>query len=74
MYSIVILVCTKPSIHRLTKGKHYEAKPYINDHSYNLLKVKDDSGEFYMYSTNRFITVEQWKDNLRKMLDKNKIC
>jgi len=69
----MILVCARPSIHRLTKGKKYEAKPYINEHSYNLLMVKDDSGGFYMYSTNRFITVEQWKDNLRKMLDKKKI-
>lgn len=53
----MILVCINPS-DRLTKGKHYDAKPVINDHSYNLLMVKDDTGENYMYSTNRFITVE----------------
>jgi len=69
----MILVCINPS-DRLTRGKKYEAKPLINQHSYNLLMVKDDIGENYMYSTNRFITVEKWKDNLRKMLDKKKIC
>ena len=65
----MILVCKKPS-DQLTKGKKYEAKPVLNEHSYNLLMVKDDTGETYMYSTHRFITVEQWKQNLRKMLDK----
>jgi hypothetical protein len=69
----MILVCINPS-DRLTKGKKYEAEPFISEHSYNLLKVKDDTGEFYMYSINRFITVEEWKNKLRKMLDKKKIC
>jgi uncharacterized protein YrzB (UPF0473 family) len=63
----MILVCKNPS-NGLTKGRHYNAVETSSSHQYNLISIIDDSGVEYFYSKNRFITLEQWKENARRML------
>jgi hypothetical protein len=48
----------------LRKGKHYE----VVDLATNMVAIIDETGGKFYYSDKRFITPEQWKDNLRLML------
>jgi hypothetical protein len=48
----------------LKKGKHYE----VVDTATNMVAIIDETGGKFYYSDKRFITPEQWKDNLRLML------
>lgn len=48
----------------LRKSKHYE----VVDIATNMVAIIDETGGKFYYSDKRFITPEQWKDNLRLML------
>jgi hypothetical protein len=48
----------------LRKSKHYE----VVDLATNMVAIIDETGGKFYYSDKRFITPEQWKDNLRLML------
>jgi hypothetical protein len=60
------LICSKPVIGYTTKGKSYKIVKVHTNH--NMLSVISNDGNEYMYSANRFITLEQWKDNFKAML------
>lgn len=68
----MIVICTRPA-DGLTKGKRYEAIEANEAHQYNLLLITDDFGDNYFYSRSRFITEQEWKENLKRMLNRNMI-
>ena len=68
------MVCAIPCF-GLTKGKHYNIISEIYDYpeENSMVTIKSDTGATYMYYRNRFITYEQWKACLKKMLKINTI-
>lgn len=60
------MICIDPTHNKLTKGKLYTVRK--SPTLYDLLVVKDNTGKDYMYGRQRFITIEQWHNNLRSML------
>lgn len=68
----MIVICKRPS-EGLTKGKKYNAIEATEAHQYNLLLITDDFGDNYFYSRNRFITEQEWKESLKRMLNRNMI-
>ena len=52
----------------LRKGKHYEVVDIAINTTSNMIAIIDDTGDKYFYSSKRFITTEQQKENLRLML------
>ena len=48
----------------LTKGKKY----HVIDIATNMIAIIDNTGGKFYYSEKRFVTVEQQKEKLRKML------
>jgi hypothetical protein len=68
----MIVICTRP-VDGLTKGKRYEVIKANEANQYNLLLITDDFGDNYFYSRSRFITEQEWKENLKRMLNRNMI-
>jgi hypothetical protein len=68
----MIMICSRPSA-GLTKGKRYKVTEATEAHQYNLLLVTDDLGDNYFYSKNRFITEQEWKESLKRMLNRNMV-
>lgn len=68
------MVCVIPCF-GLTKGKHYKILNEIYDYPEEncLVSIISDSGSEYIYYRNRFITYEQWKLCVKKMLKRNTI-
>ena len=58
-----IVVCVMVTT-GLKKGKKYQ----VVDLATNMVSIVDDTGGKFYYSDKRFITVHQWKDNLKLML------
>ena len=68
----MIMICSRPT-DGLTKGKKYKVTEASEAHQYNLLLVTDDFGDNYFYSRNRFITEQEWKENFKRMLNRNMV-
>jgi hypothetical protein len=65
----MIVVCKNPVNAILTKGKRYIVQEEIKLESSRLYRVEDDLGENNMcYSSSRFITLDQWRQDARDMI------
>lgn len=52
----------------LTKGKKYVVVDIANNTRTNMIAIIDDNDEKYFYSSRRFITLQEQKENLKLML------
>lgn len=55
----------------LKKGKQYEVIEFVESNVVGscLISIIDETGSKFYYSSKRFITLEQRKEKLKKMLD-----